>query len=83
VTTATPVVTLLEGGTPRALIQGHCVDGLRGSPFGQVSFCHGTHFFWAARRAERQRKLTVPSAGVSPKTGQACPTTPRAPSPAR
>ena len=63
------------GGTPRALIQGHCVDGLRGSPFGQVSFCHGTHFFWAARRAERQRKLTVPSAGVSPKTGQACPTT--------
>src|SRR5207302_2364801 len=63
------------GGTPRALIQGHCVDGLRGSPFGQVSFCHGTHFFWAARRAERQRKLTVPSAGVSPKTVQACPTT--------
>jgi hypothetical protein len=63
------------GATPRALIQGHCVNGLRGSPFGQVSFCHGTHFFWAARRAERQGRLTVPSAGVSPKTGQACPTT--------
>jgi hypothetical protein len=63
------------GGTPRALIQGHCDNGMRGSPFGQVSFCHGTHFFWAARRAERQGKLTVPSAGVSPKTGQACPTT--------
>jgi len=63
------------GGTPRALIQGHCVNGLRGSPFGQVSFCHGTHFFWAARRAERHGKLTVPSVGVSPKTGQACPTT--------
>ena len=63
------------GATPRALIQGHCVNGIRGSPFGQVSFCHGTHFFWAARRAERQGKLTVPSAGVSPKTGKACPTT--------
>jgi hypothetical protein len=63
------------GGTPRALKQGHCDNGMRGSPFGQVSFCHGTHFFWAARRAERQGKLTVPSAGTSPKTGQACPTT--------
>ena len=63
------------GATPRALIQGHCVNGLRGSPFGQVSFCHGAHFFWAARRAERQGKLTVPPAGVSPKTGHACPTT--------
>ncbi len=63
------------GATPRALVQGHCVNGLRGSPFGQVSFCHGTHFFWAARRAERQGRLAVPSAGVSPKTGQPCPTT--------
>jgi hypothetical protein len=63
------------GGTPRALKQGHCENGMRGSPFGQVSFCHGTHFFWAAREAERQGKLTVPSAGTSPKTGQACPTT--------
>jgi hypothetical protein len=63
------------GATPRALLQGHCVKGIRGSTFGQVSFCHGAHFFWAARRAERQGKLTVPAAGVSPKTGQACPTT--------
>jgi hypothetical protein len=63
------------GAAPRALIQGHCENGMRGSPFGQVSFCHGTHFFWAARRAERQGKLTLPSAGVSPKTGKACPTT--------
>ncbi len=63
------------GATPRALPQGHCINGMQGSPFGQVSFCHGTHFFWAASRAERQGKLTVPPAGVSPKTGQACPTT--------
>jgi hypothetical protein len=63
------------GATPRALAQGHCVNGMKGSPFGQVSFCHGTHFFWAARKAERQGRLTVPPAGVSPKTGQPCPTT--------
>ena len=63
------------GGTPRALKQGHCVNGMHGSPFGQVSFCHGTHFFWAAHRAERQGKLSVSAAGNSPKTGQACPTT--------
>jgi hypothetical protein len=65
----------LVGATPRALHQGHCHNGLGDSIFGQVSFCHGTHFFWAARRAERQGKLVVPPAGVSPKTGQACPTT--------
>src|SRR5579859_619481 len=63
------------GATPRALTQGHCVNGMRGSVFGQVSFCHGTHFFWAVHRAERQGRLTVPAAGTSPKTGQPCPTT--------
>jgi len=63
------------GATPRALLQGHCVNGIRRSIFGQVSFCHGAHFFWAVRRAERQGKLTVPAAGISPKTGRACPTT--------
>jgi hypothetical protein len=65
----------LVGATPRALRQGHCHNGLGDSIFGQVSFCHGTHFFWAARSADRQGKLVVPPAGVSPKTGQACPTT--------
>ena len=63
------------GATPRALLQGHCVNGLPGSIFGQVSFCHGTAFFRAAHRAERLGKLAVPRAGVSPVTGQACPTT--------
>jgi hypothetical protein len=63
------------GATPRALRQGRCVNGLPGSIFGQVSFCHGTAFFRAARRAERRGKLVIPDAGTSPKTGQACPTT--------
>ena len=65
----------LAGATPRAVHQGHCHNGLGDSIFGQVSFCHGSHFFYAAYRAEKQGKLVVPPAGVSPKTGQPCPTT--------
>jgi hypothetical protein len=63
------------GATPRALRQGHCVNGLPGSIFGQVSFCHGAAFFRAARRSEARGRLVVPSAGTSAVTGQACPTT--------
>ena len=63
------------GATATALRQGRCVDGLNGSIFGQVSFCNGTAFFRAARRAEAEGRLVVSSAGISPKTGQACPTT--------
>ena len=63
------------GATARALRQGRCVDGLNGSIFGQVSFCNGTAFFRAARRAEADGRLVVPSPGTSPKTGQPCPTT--------
>ena len=63
------------GATPDALRQGNCVNGLPGSIFGQVSFCNGIGFFHAAFRAEREGRLRVPANGVSPKTGQACPTT--------
>jgi hypothetical protein len=63
------------GATGRALQQGNCLDGLNGSVFGQVSFCNGTAFFQAAQRLESQGKLAVPSAGTSPVTGKACPTT--------
>jgi hypothetical protein len=63
------------GATPQALSEGHCVNGFPGSIFGQVSFCDGTAFFHAARRAERLGRLVVPRVGVSPKTGQMCPTT--------
>jgi hypothetical protein len=63
------------GATPDALAQGRCVNGTPGSIFGQVSFCNGIAFFTAAFRAEREGRLRVPAAGVSPKTGQACPTT--------
>jgi hypothetical protein len=65
----------LVGATREALGQGHCHNGMGTSIFGQVSFCHGAYFFAAARRAQRQGKLAVPRTGVSPKTGQPCPTT--------
>ena len=63
------------GATPDALAQGRCVNGTPGSIFGQVSFCNGIGFFQAAFRAEREGRLRIPATGVSPKTGQACPTT--------
>ena len=77
--------TLLQkGATPDALSQGHCVDGMPGSPFGQVSFCNGANFFNAAFRMERSGKLTIPAAGMARNlvasagalgTGRQCPTT--------
>ncbi len=64
------------GATPTALAQGHCVNGLNGSIFGQVSFCNGTKFFQAAAQAEAQGKLTVPASGTATKVaGMTCPTT--------
>ena len=63
------------GANGQALREGRCVNGLNGSIFGQVSFCNGTQFFQAAFQAEQQGKLTVPALGISPKTGQACPST--------
>ena len=75
---------LQKGATPDALSQGHCIDGMPGSPFGQVSFCNGANFFNAAFRMERTGRLTIPSAGMSKSlvatagalgTGRECPTT--------
>jgi len=75
---------LQKGATPDALSQGQCIDGMPGSPFGQVSFCNGANFFNAAFRMERSGRLTIPSAGMSRSmaatagalgTGRECPTT--------
>jgi hypothetical protein len=75
---------LQEGATPDALAQGNCMDGMPGSPFGQVSFCNGVNFFNAAFRLERAGRLHVPFAGMSKNmaptagslgTGRECPTT--------
>jgi hypothetical protein len=75
---------LQQGATPGALSQGHCTDGMPGSPFGQVSFCNGINFFNAAFQLEKAGKLHVPFAGMSRTlvasagslgTGRECPTT--------
>jgi hypothetical protein len=75
---------LQVGATPGALSQGNCIDGMPGSPFGQVSFCNGANFFNAAFRMERTGRLTIPSAGMARNmvasagalgTGRECPTT--------
>jgi hypothetical protein len=63
------------GATSQALAEGDCVNGMRGSAFGQVSFCNGGPFFSAAFKAEGRGKLKIPSAGTSPVTKKACPTT--------
>jgi hypothetical protein len=77
-------VLLQKGATPDALSEGNCVDGMPGSPFGQVSFCNGLNFFNAAFRMEGTGRLTIPSAGMSRSmaatagalgTGRECPTT--------
>ncbi len=75
---------LQQGATPGALSEGDCIDGMPGSPFGQVSFCNGTNFFNTAFRLERAGRLHVPSAGMARNmvatagslgTGRECPTT--------
>jgi hypothetical protein len=51
-----------------------CVNGLRGSPFGQFGYCGAPAFFAAARAAIAARKLTVPSLGTA-NDGKPCPST--------
>lgn len=46
------------------------VQGLPGSPFGQVSFANGQAFFAAAKAAD----VTVPALGTSPMDHMSCPT---------
>lgn len=51
----------------------HCVTGLRGSRFGQVSFCNADAFFDAATTAISRHQLTPPTLGTA-KDGKPCPT---------
>ncbi len=60
-----------DGGS---LAAGNCVQGLPGSPFGQVSYCNAPAFFAAANTAIGAGKLTVPAVGTA-MDGKPCPTT--------
>jgi hypothetical protein len=51
-----------------------CVNGLRGSPFGQFAYCGAPEFFRAANAAIDAGKLKVPSVGTA-RDGKSCPTT--------
>jgi hypothetical protein len=65
----------LAGAGPFTLARAKCVNGLPGSPFGQVSYCNSVAFYAAADQAIAAGKLRVPASGRSPQTGQPCPTT--------
>ena len=64
------VLTLTGPG----MATGGCVDGLPGSPFGQVSYCNAPQFFAAANQAIANGQLTIPPLGTA-KDGLPCMTT--------
>ena len=65
----------LVGAQPETLPQAHCVNGLAGSLFGQVSYCNSVAFYAAADQDIASGTLRIPGNGTSPDTGQPCPTT--------
>ena len=56
-----------------SLRQGRCVNGLRGSLFGQYAYCNAPIFFAAANQAIRAGRLKVPAIGMA-NDGLPCPT---------
>ena len=60
----------LAGAQPGTLARAKCVDGLRGSLFGQVSYCNSAAFYAAADQDIAVGKLRIPKTGRSPQTGQ-------------
>ena len=66
--------TLTLRPTQNSLLSGNCVNGLPGSPFGQVSYCNATSFFSAANLAISKGQLRVPGLGTG-NDGLTCPTT--------
>jgi hypothetical protein len=65
----------LAGAQPGTLARARCVNGLGDSLFGQVAYCNSAAFYATANADIAFGRLRIPRAGVSPKTGQACPTT--------
>ena len=65
-------VTTLQD-TQGSLQAGNCVNGVNGSPFGQVWYCNAPAFFQAANQAIAANKLKPPSPGTA-NDRQPCPT---------
>nr|BBH93828.1 hypothetical protein KTA_20270 [Thermogemmatispora argillosa] len=59
-------------GTDHSLTEGHCVNGIRGSLFGQFAYCNAPAFFAAANQAIRAGKLKPPPLGQA-RDGLPCP----------
>src|SRR5205085_2062331 len=57
-------VTTLQD-TQGSLQAGNCVNGVNGSPFGQVWYCNAPAFFQAANQAIAAGKLKVPPLGMA------------------
>jgi len=57
-----------------SLTSGQCVNGLRGSIFGQFAYCDAPAFFKAANAAIAAGTVKVPDLGTA-KDGQPCPST--------
>jgi hypothetical protein len=64
----------LRAAAGSSLAQGNCVNGSRGSVFGQFAYCDGPAFFQAANQAIAAKTLVVPPTGTA-KDGAPCPTT--------
>jgi hypothetical protein len=67
--------TLTLRNSHHSLRDGHCVNGIKGSIFGQFSYCNAPAFFQAANKAIQAGKLKVPALGTGTKDGLPCPST--------
>ncbi|SEL78839.1 hypothetical protein [Streptacidiphilus jiangxiensis] len=67
-------LTLKSTNGTNSLGQGRCVNGLRGSIFGQFADCNAPAFFRNANRQVAAGQLQIPAAGTA-KDGLPCPTT--------
>jgi hypothetical protein len=63
----------LASANPSTLSNAHCVNGLPGSIFTQVSYCNAPAFFGLANNAAINGNLKVPALATA-KDGQTCPT---------
>jgi hypothetical protein len=63
----------LQGASGDVLQNSNCVNGTRGSVFGQFSYCNARAFFTAANAAIASGKLKVPAVGTA-NDSKPCPT---------